>query len=83
MNKQSTSFTIGEHFQRFTREQVASGRFGSTSEVIRAGLRLLEAEEQKLEALRAAIQEGLDSGVARPFDFDAFMERKFGPERDV
>jgi antitoxin ParD1/3/4 len=52
---------------------VAEGRFGSTSEVVRAGLRLLELEEEKLERLRAALIEGEESGPAEAFDFDLFL----------
>ncbi|MGA1464932.1 MAG: type II toxin-antitoxin system ParD family antitoxin [Balneolaceae bacterium] len=44
------------------------GRFQNTSEVIRAGLRLLEEEEVKVIALKTAIQEGIDSGIAHDFD---------------
>ena len=44
------------------------GRFQNTSEVIRAGLRLLEEEEVKVIALKTAIQEGIDSGMAHDFD---------------
>ena len=72
----NTSIVLGEHFQNFVERQVQQGRFGSTSEVIRAGLRLLEEHEAKLEALRKAIREGIDSGPAEPFDFDEFMKDK-------
>jgi antitoxin ParD1/3/4 len=60
----------------FIETQVAQGRYGSTSDVMRAGLRLLEAEEAKLAALRAALVEGERSGRSTPFDFDAFIARK-------
>ena len=72
----NTSIALGEHFQRFVEAQVARGRFGSTSEVVRAGLRLLEERESRLEALRAAIAQGLDSGPAEPFDIEAFVRHK-------
>ncbi len=72
----NTSIALGEHFQRFVEAQVNQGRFGSTSEVVRAGLRLLEERETRLAALRAAIQLGLDSGPAEPFDIDAFLAAK-------
>jgi len=58
----NTSITLGNHFGRFIDERVAAGRYGSASEVVRAGLRILEVEEQKLEALRAALIEGEESG---------------------
>jgi len=69
----NTSVSLGDHFNSFVEEQVTSGRFASASEVIRAGLRLLEAEEAKLQKLRAALQEGLDSGAPEPFDFEDFI----------
>ena len=72
----NTSFSLGDHFTNFIDEKVEQGRYGSASDVVRAGLRLLEEEEAKLTALRAAIDEGDASGPATPFDFDAFVARK-------
>jgi antitoxin ParD1/3/4 len=72
----NTSFSLGEHFSRFVDTQVDQGRYGSASDVVRAGLRLLEEQEAKLEALRAALIEGEESGAATDFDFDAFIARK-------
>ncbi len=61
-----TSVALGSHFERFVREQVQAGRFNNASEVVRAGLRLLEEGEQRrqleLDALRAAIAAGRASG---------------------
>jgi len=68
--------SLGEHFQAFIDGQVADGRYGSASEVIRAGLRLLENQETKLAALRAALVEGEESGFIENFDFDAYIEEK-------
>jgi antitoxin ParD1/3/4 len=72
----NTSITLGEHFAEFVEEQVSQGRYGSTSEVVRAGLRLLEEREYKLRGLRAAVDEGLASGPAEPFDVEAFIAEK-------
>jgi antitoxin ParD1/3/4 len=69
----NTSFCLGDHFSSFIEAQLVEGRYGSASDVIRAGLRLLEEQEMKLAALRAALIEGEDSGPATPFDFDAFI----------
>ena len=67
MNK-NTSISLGDYFDRFVRNSVSKGRFKNASEVIRAGLRLLEEEESKIIALKNAIQEGIDSGIAYNFD---------------
>jgi len=72
----NTSIALGEHFQEFVHELVSKGRFGTTSEVIRAGLRLLEEQDAKLTLLQKAIQEGMDSGPAEAFDFDEFIDSK-------
>lgn len=67
MNK-NTSITLGDHFSSFIEAQIAQGRFSSTSEVVRAGLRLLEEHEGKVKALRDALIAGEASGEPRPFD---------------
>lgn len=74
----NTSISLGDHFSGFVDRQLAHGRYGSASEVVRAGLRLLEEHETKLEALRAALLVGEESGPARPFDRDAFLARMHG-----
>ena len=58
----NTSITLGDRFEAFANAQVQSGRYGSVSEVIRAGLRILEERETKTEALRLALIEGENSG---------------------
>jgi antitoxin ParD1/3/4 len=58
----NTSFSIGEHFAGFVEAQVREGRYTSASDVVRAGLRLLEEHEAKLAALRTALVEGEQSG---------------------
>jgi len=68
----ATSYSIGKHFEGFIQTLLESGRYSTASEVMRDGLRLIEEREErrkaKLEALRAEIQKGLDSGPAREFD---------------
>jgi antitoxin ParD1/3/4 len=71
----NTSVSLSDHFVEFIEEKVKDGRYTSASDVVRAGLRLLEAEEAKLEQLRAMIDEGVASGPAQPFDFEAFLAR--------
>jgi antitoxin ParD1/3/4 len=63
-----SSYSIGRHFEEFIEGLIESGRYSTASEVLRDGLRLIEEREErrkaKLEALRAEIQKGLDSGPA-------------------
>jgi antitoxin ParD1/3/4 len=76
----STSFSLDEHYSAFIDDEVASGRYRSASDVVRAALRLLEDRETQLRALREALIEGERSGPWTPFDFDAFFARKRGGE---
>lgn len=64
----NTSISLGHYFDEFVQTQIASGRYKNVSEVIRAGLRLLEDEETKTNLLRKAIQTGIDSGIADDFE---------------
>ncbi len=73
MNK-NTSISLGEYFETFVRSSISKGRFKNASEVIRAGLRLLEEEEAKVLVLKTAIQEGIDSGVAHDFDSQKHLD---------
>ena len=72
----NTSFSLGEHFSGFVEAQIGQGRYGSASDVVRAGLRLLEEHEARLAALRAALVEGEQSGAASAFDVEAFIVAK-------
>lgn len=73
MNK-NTSISLGDYFETFVRRSISRGRFKNASEVIRAGLRLLEEEESKVLALKTAIQEGIDSGIAYDFDSQKHLD---------
>ena len=64
----NTSISLGNHFEDFVDERVSTGRFKNASEVIRAGLRLLEEEESKIVVLKKAIDDGLKSGIAKDFN---------------
>jgi antitoxin ParD1/3/4 len=64
----NTSISLGDHFESFISKNVGSGRYHSASEVIRAGLRLLELEERKVEALKSALELGEKSGIAQDFN---------------
>lgn len=66
----NTSITLGEHFDQYITDQLASGRYRTASELIREGLRLHEERELKLAALKAAIEEGVASGLVSEFSFD-------------
>jgi len=77
MAKTNTSITLGEEHREFINRQVASGRYASASEVIRDALRLAEVRERKAERLRQLVREGEESGIAEPFNWDAFMAEQF------
>lgn len=55
----TTSITLTHHFEKFIADQVATGRFSSTSEIIREALRIMEIREEKVAALRAAVDAGI------------------------
>lgn len=71
----NTSVSLGSYFDDFVSNQVSAGRYKNVSEVIRAGLRMLENEESKSMALRNAVQEGLNSPLVEDFDFDENLKK--------
>ncbi|MEO9476795.1 MAG: type II toxin-antitoxin system ParD family antitoxin [Cyclobacteriaceae bacterium] len=71
----NTSISLGNYFDNFVKHSVTEGRFKNASEVIRAGLRLLEEEENKVLSLKKAIQNGIDSGIAEDFDPSAHLQK--------
>ncbi|MHB1146078.1 MAG: type II toxin-antitoxin system ParD family antitoxin [Lutibacter sp.] len=70
----NTSVSLGDYFESFVDHSVSEGRFKNASEVIRAGLRLLEEEENKIIALKKAINEGIESGIAQNFNPKQHLE---------
>lgn len=68
----NTSISLGEHFDSFISDQIESGRYGSASEVVRAGLRMLEDNESKLSTLRRMLMEGEQSGLA-DYSYERFI----------
>ena len=68
----NTSISLGEHFDGFIAQQISEGRYASTSEVVRAALRLLEDSEQKITTLRKLLEEGENSGKAE-YSYEALM----------
>jgi antitoxin ParD1/3/4 len=71
----STSITLGDHFEGFISQQISNGRYGSASEIVREGLRLVEEREQKFEAVRQALIKGEESGDAGPLDMEEIKRR--------
>ena len=61
----NTSVSLGDYFENFVDSKVSSGRYKNASEVIRAGLRLLEEDENRIQILKSAIKDGLDSGISK------------------
>jgi len=64
----NTSISLGNYFEDFVQNRITEGRFKNVSEVVRAGLRLLEEQENRVLMLRNAVQDGIDSGI--DYDFD-------------
>lgn len=70
----NTSISIGEHFESFIQNEIATGRYSSASEVVRSALRLLETEEKKIKALRLALEKGENSQLVEDFNADAHLK---------
>jgi len=70
----NTSITLNDHFDAFVSESIKAGRYDSASEVIRAGLRLLESNETRLESLRTMLAEGEASGVS-DYSYDKLIQQ--------
>ena len=70
----NTSISLGSHFDDFIQGRISAGRYKNASEVVRAGLRLLEEEEIRIIALKEAIKEGTDSGIDHDFNPDTHLE---------
>ncbi len=64
------SITLDDHLNEFVAREVTAGRYSSASEVVSAGLRLLETEEQKLATLRGALEDGEASGISEGNSFE-------------
>ena len=71
----NTSISLGSYFDQFIQNQLSEGRYKNVSEVVRAGLRLLENEENKVTALKNAIGAGLNSPRVENFDFDDHLAK--------
>ena len=67
--------SLGPHYEEFIQSCILQGRYNNASEVIRAGLRRLEEDERKIAYLRAAIQEGIDSGICENFDPEEHLKQ--------
>jgi antitoxin ParD1/3/4 len=78
---------LPKELDRFVVSRVKSGHYANASEVLRSALRLLERDEreyeEKMAALRAAIQEGLDSGIAEPGVFSRLRKKHGLPQRQA
>lgn len=71
----TTSLSLGEHWEGFIKNEIASGRYGSASEVVRDALRELEERKQKLEALRLHLAEGAAQAARGDFMPNFSMQR--------
>jgi antitoxin ParD1/3/4 len=72
--RRNTSVSLGNYFEDFVENKITKGRYKNASEVIRAGLRLLEEEENRISVLKNAIKKGTDSGIAKNFNPKKHLE---------
>lgn len=83
----ASSYTIGSRYENLVKDLVTSGRYATASEVVREGLRLVEEREElrqiKLQALRDAIREGMESGAPVPFDLEDVLSEAKAQKRAV
>ena len=79
----NTSVSLGHYFEDFVEGRISEGRFKNASEVIRAGLRMLEEEENKITALKKALAEGIESGIAKDFNPKQHLESLKAKKRDA
>lgn len=70
----TTSVALGTYFEDFIKAKISQGRYNNASEVIRAGLRLLEENEERIVALKSAIDEGMESGIVEDFDPHQYLK---------
>ncbi|MCC5827126.1 type II toxin-antitoxin system ParD family antitoxin [Alkalimonas sp.] len=70
----TTSLSLGEHWEVFIKNEIASGRYGSASEVVRDALRAMEERKSKLEALRTHLSEGATQAQNSEFVDDFSMD---------
>jgi antitoxin ParD1/3/4 len=73
----NTSISLGDHYEAFVRRKVESGEFATISEVIRDALRRAEERDKRIANLQQLVRESEESGDPVPFDWDAFLARKF------
>ena len=79
----NTSIALGEPFVQFAQRKVASGEFGSTSEVVREAMRRYIATDEQRQRLHALIREGEESGPPQPFDFAEFIAEMKAQSQDA
>ena len=71
----NTSISIGSYFDSFINSEVESGRYSTCSEVVRAGLRLLDEKTKKMSIIDIELEKGRNSGEAIDFNFNDFIKK--------